>query len=423
MMKKIAIIIQNYVQFYSIKPFIDLSDIYAIDLFVPIAFDDSGFTEMFNDIYNFLVQKGYKVYREVDTTIKYKILLEPYPMDIFFKFNYEYRIKYKYASVSAKPKITYNIPESIVYDAILCHSTYEQEILNNFTKTFLVGRLCFKDFRKKHSNKKRKTILYLPTYGVFNCIDETIGELKKISDKYDIITKEHHGTNYLYSESDRSEKLKGVINKFYDSSYPLSKLLEISDVILTDNSGSIFESLYTNVPVCIFSKNIKDCNFNTLESLQYQLVKDGVIPFTDNPKKIKEIIDKSLTMELIEKQKNASMNLFPIDNNNIMKSFTDVIDSFLNEDDKVLNNRIILHREVQKYFNSIINENNNLVNKNSDLLNDNRELSESLANIQIENQILNNRIEEYEKGKLYRISTKIYSFKTKIRRKIKNEKI
>ncbi len=422
-MEKIAITIQNFVQFYSVKPFLDLKR-YDIDIYVPDGdVYNLGVKMMHNDIYNYLKKHNYNVYRKPKKNVKYQILLEPYPMDIYFKFNYKYRIKYKYTSVSAKPKITYNISESIVYDAILCHSTYEKEILNNFTKTFIVGRLCFKDFRKKESNKKKKTILYLPTYGVFNCIDETIDELKKISDEYDIITKEHHGTNYLYSESDRSDKLKSVINKFYDSSYPLSKLLEISDVVLTDNSGSIFESLYTNVPVCIFSKNIEDCNFNSLESLQYQLVKDGVIPFTNNQKKIKEIIDKSLTTEFIEKQKETSTNLFPVSNDDILKSFTDVIDSFINEEDKVLNNRIILHREVQNYINSIVNESNNLINKNNDLINDNQKLSESLANIQIENQILNNRIEEYEKGKLYRLSTRIYSIKSKIRRKIKNEKI
>ena len=255
MKKKIAITLQNFVQFYSVKPFLDLRE-YDIDIYVPDGDKyNLGVKSMHDDIYDFLIENKYKVYRKVKHNVKYQILLEPYPMDIYFKFNYKYRIKYKYASISAKPKITYNIPECILYDAVFCHSTYEQEVMDCFTKTFLVGRLCFNDFKRNNNNKK-KVILYLPTYGDYNYIDDVVEELTRLSTKYDIITKEHHGTNYLYSEDEKSAKLKSAINKFYDSTYSLTRLLEIADVVLTDNSGSIFEALYTKVPVCIYSKDI-----------------------------------------------------------------------------------------------------------------------------------------------------------------------
>ena len=409
MSNKIAITIQNYVQFYSVKPFLDLKK-YSIDIYVPsIDISNTGFKNMYDDIYDFLVEKKYNVYRN-PKNIKYKILLEPSPMDYYFKFNYKYRIKYKYTAISAKPGITYNIYPNMVYDAILCYSTYEEEILNNYSKTFLVGRLCFKDFKKQASNKDKKTILYLPTYGEFSGIDETLEELEKLSHRYRIITKEHHGTNYLYSENEKSKNLESVISQFYDSSYPLSKLLEISDVVLTDNSGSIFESFYTKVPVCIFSKNIKKCNFNDFESLQYQLIKEDIIPFTDKEKELEKIINKALSNEYIRKQNTISDILFPIKQSDILASFTNVIDTFIDDTDEYLKNRIVLHREVIKYIESLLEVNDGL-EKNYHLVN------KALNAVQNENTILKTELEDYKKGKLYKISSKMYSIQSKVRRK------
>ena len=413
MKNKIAVVILNFVQFYSLKPFLDLNDKYNIDIYVLEFFNDkSGFNDMFNDLYNYLRKNKYNVYRKAKKTVKYKILLEPYPMisSFYDNLHYDYRLKYKYASISAKPRTTYNIQQNLSYDAILVHSTYEEEVMANFSKTFLVGRLCFNGFKRKNNRSTKKTILYLPTYGDLNYIDEVVGELKHLSDDYNIITKEHHGTNYLHSETKKSEELKNVITKFYDSSYPLSKLLEIADVVLTDNSGSIFDSLYTNIPVCIFSKDIEKCNFNNLESLQYQLVKKDIIPFTNDAKSIETIIKKALSSEYISKQKQISKRLFPINTNNTLTSFTKIIDNILDSDDVVLNNRIVLHREIEENYYLVVNENN--------------ELTKALNNMEIENKKLNsenwiikNKLNEYENGKLYKFSKKLYSIKSKLRRK------
>ena len=368
----------------------------------------------------------------------------------------------------------------MIYDAILCYSTYEEEVLSNYSKTFLVGRLSYIDFKKQNKDKKKKTILYLPTFGDFNYIEEVIEQLEILSKKYDIITKEHHGTNYLYSENSKSERLKKAISKFYDSSHPLSDLLAKSDVVLTDNSGSIFEALYTSVPVCIFSKNMEDCDFNNLKSLQHQLVDEGVIPYTDKAENIEKIVKESLTKKYIDKQRIISKNLFPIDNKDALESFTNVIDLFINDDDNYLKNRIVLHKEVESYINSLltaksnleisqneltannqlmnqqinelretintlnakeveltnnneklinnnneltnnnkklISKNNELTNNNEKLISKNNELTKKVDKLKLNNTILDEQLDEYKKGKLYKMSTKIYSIKSRLTRK------
>ncbi len=466
MNKKIAITIQNYVQYYSVKPFIDLKK-YDIDIYVPDGDKyNLGVKKMHDDIYNYLKENEYRVFRKPKKNITYHILIEPYPMDIYLTFNYKYRIKYKYSANTAKPSLTYNITDSMIYDAILCYSTYEEEVLNNYTKTFLVGRLSYIGFKKQKKTTKKKTILYLPTYGDFNYIEEVIEQLEKLSKKYDIITKEHHGTNYLYSEDSKSKRLQNAISKFYNSSHPLSDLLEKADVVLTDNSGSIFEALYTSVPVCIFSKNMEECDFNNLKSLQHQLVEDDVIPYTDKADNIEKIVEEALTKKYLDKQRKVGKKLFPIDNEDALESFTKVIDLFIDDNDNYLNNRIVLHKEVESYINSLIAAKNNLevsqneliannqlmkqqideltettnilkakeeelisfkeklINENKVLLKENEELSKEVEELSNENDkinknsiILEEQLNDYKKGKLYKISKRIYYVESKITRK------
>lgn len=427
---RIAVTIQNFVQYYSLKPFLELKK-YNIDIYVPNGDKyNLGVKQMHDDIYNFLKKNNYNVFRK-SKRIKYQVLLEPYPMDIYLTFNYKYRIKYKYAAISAKPKYTYGIEENILYDAILCYSTYEEELLNVFYKTYIVGRLPYQNFKKENTNNKKKTILYLPTYGDFNSIDELASQLEKLSKKYRIIAKEHHGTNYLFSENNKSKKLQNIIANFYDSSYPLSKLLAISDVVITDNSGSIFEAIYAKTPVCIYSKDIKECNFNDLESYQYQLVKDGIIPYTNKKEEIETIINNALSKKIINKQTKQSKALFPINYSDSLKSFTNIIDLFIKEDSPLLKNRIILHSELRKYIQkkdesiSLLNNENKVLEEKLQKANARKDElykvkeNQNNENNHLKNQItsLNNELNEYKNGKLYKISTKIYSFKSKLRRK------
>ena len=160
--ESIAVTIQNYVQFYSIKRVIDklITQGCIVDIFVPHARDTWGLKEMFDDIYAYLKKEGYNVRRK-PLKKKYKILLEPYPMEYYFSFNYDYRLKYNYGLNSPKPSVTYRDVDNFVYDAILSFSTYEAELLSRYTKTYVVGKPNYYDFKKeKNISKVKKTLLY-----------------------------------------------------------------------------------------------------------------------------------------------------------------------------------------------------------------------------------------------------------------------
>lgn len=224
--KNIAITFQNLVQFYSMKNGIDalISKGYSVDIYVPINNDTSGIGNMFTETYNNLTSMGYSPIRELDSSKHYKILLEPYPMDIYYKFNYTYRLKYKYSLLSAKPNLVYNPENNLYYDAILSFGPYEASYLKAYSNIEMMGNLKYVNLEKldKPSTNK-KILLYLPTYGNSSSIDTILEELEKLKEKYYIIVKFHHGTSFLQTEENRITQLKKIADESYDHNIELAQ--------------------------------------------------------------------------------------------------------------------------------------------------------------------------------------------------------
>lgn len=421
--RNIAITIQNFVQFYSIKKVIDeiIDNGLKVDIYVPIAKDSWGVKEMFDDIYQHLLKLNYSVKRKPSNK-KYKILLEPYPMDYYFTFNYEYRIKYKYSIISAKPFPTYRECDNFCYDAILCYSTYEAEILSNYSQTYIVGKPMYSGFKKAIVKKDKPILLYLPTYGDLNSIVDISDEVVKLKEHFKVITKAHHGTNYFDYESNKIKILNNMFDEFYDSSMPLDELLKISDVVLSDNSGSIFEALYTGVPVAVFSKNLEECSLNGFDSYQYRLIKEKVIPYTSSSNEILKILNEALSKKIINKQECLSRNIFPLKGKKGLNAFLIVINNYLNDNvpkDKLKLHRLFLeeYKTLKKQLESAMQVNNEIVKLNTKMI----ELNYNKIKLEDENKLLKYQLNEYKQGKLYKFSTKFYSFIGKLRRS-NNEK-
>ena len=350
MKNKIAITIQNYVQYYCIHDLVDeLMKDNIVHVYVPICTFDEGFNNMYNDMYDFLIAHNYTVYRESHPEIDYKIVLLTYNFDAYFEFNCKYKIKYTYYVMCSKPQLLYKPDQNEFFDAMLTHSTYERDVCSVYAPTYLVGAMNFKDFKKKKSNSDKKTVLYLPTYGNLNTIDNLIDEFKKLKKKYRLISKIHHGTSYLLDEKNRRNSLLEVFDEVHDDKTKLNDLLAQADVVLSDNSGAVFDAIYLDIPVCMYTNSLSECDYEDLQSPQHQLVEKGVIPYTNDCKKISEIIDEALSKEMINKQRKESKILFPLAKEEYVSSNLDVINMYLR--DEVDLNRYKLRRIFAKdYF-------------------------------------------------------------------------
>ena len=418
-MKKndVAVTIQNLVQFYSIKPGIDelIKRTISVTIFVPINRDDSGIGDLFDETYKVLktFSNKYDIKRKVNKNTYYKVLIEPYPMDIYFKFNFTYRIKFKYSLLSAKPNLVYDPESNIYYDLILCYSKYDADFLSVYAKTCIISPMKFVEFKKKQMNTKKPVLLYLPTYGDVSSIEDILDSLQKLKSAYYIIIKLHHGTSSLKNEKERIDKVQLVADECVDHIMPLSELLSKSDVVLSDNSGAIFEAIYTKIPVAIYSKNINKNKIGNLDTTQYKLVKQDFLPYTDDAKKISEILSLAMSKKYQKKLSIISNFLFkraPHPGEEFANIISEYLCDSIDYEYKAVHD-ILLNdfNNKKKYISDLEHD---ILNKNQQI----EELNKIASNNKVEIDELKQRLFEanqqlyyYENGKLYRLCKKIYS--------------
>lgn len=416
MYKDIAVVILNYIQYVNIVPGINklIEKGYNVDIYCPFIKTNDGFDIMYNDNIRNLKEKGYNVYTKVSKK-KYKILLEPYP---YMNIESKYKIRYRYSNISAKPNIVYKPENYLRYDGILCSGQYDSNYLNVLTQTYITGNMKFINFKRKKKEKSKTVLVYLPTYGDESSIDMLKDYFKNLKKYYYIITKIHHGTTFLNSEKDRIKYLKMYSDEFYDCNKDVDELLSIADVVLTDNSGSIFEALYTYVPVAVFCDDINKNKLMNFDTTQYVLFKEGILPYTNRISKLKETISKAMSKDVSDKQKKWSNNnlYHPVDQT---IDFVNTIEKFMNDD---VNERYLQMHEIlrEKYIYNL-NETKRipLLNDTIDKLNlelnsvreDNRCIMEKNIYLNDENLTLKKELKKYQDGKLYKLSQKIYKIK------------
>ncbi len=432
---KIAVVVYNCVQLLNILPGIEelIKLGYCVDFYGLLTDDKTGFQDLFSDVINQLRKKGYNVYTKA-RKIKYKILLEPYESNLII--DAQYKIRFRYSQITAKPDKVYIPYLYMKYDCILCSGPYSARLLNNYTNTEIVSDLKYINFKRKKHDKGKKVLLYLPTYGKECSIDLIAEELNKLRNDYYVIVKIHHGTKFLVDEAKRIDKVKVNVDEFYDLHKELKELLEIADVVLTDNSASVFDAIYNNIPVAIFTNDINQNKLGDFNTIQYELYKEGIIPYTQDINKIPDILKKSLSSKIIQKQNEWNEKNF-YHSKDPIKDFVKVIEKYLNDD--IDRQSYLLRRKLHDDFLyykdysedlwtrldieykktaeqgvTINNLNSTINNLNTTINNLNSSISEKdekISNLESEIEELERELSYYRDGKLYKLAKKVYQIK------------
>ena len=412
MKNNVAIVILNYIQYVNIKPGIDeLSKRgYDIDIYCPKSNSNDGFDLMFENTKKILKDNNYNVFRKVQKK-KYKVLLEPYPC---MPINSKYKIRYRYGMLSAKPDIVYVPDNYLMYDGVICCGKYDANYLSVFTKPLIVGNMKYIGFKKKKNNLSKKVLLYLPTYGDCSSIDLIINKLSDLRKKYYVIVKIHHGTTFLKSEKNRIDSLKNNVDEFYDCFKDLPELLSYADVVLSDNSGAIFEAMYANVPVAAFCDSINKNKIDGFNTPQYELYKEGILPYTNKESEIEKILEDALSSKIKSKQKKWAEDNFQ-NSGNSDKEFADIVETYLNDD--IDNSYYEFHKSFQKKYYKLLEDKYNLNIELANSIEKQIKTNKKLEVIINENKKMSDELEKYKNSKLYIISSKIYSVINKFRRK------
>ncbi|MBR3144227.1 hypothetical protein IKF12_03480 [Candidatus Saccharibacteria bacterium] len=370
-MKSVAIVVQNIIQWYSVRPLVQLlsqnnlnPDIIVFD---PIT-DENGYHKIAESLQNAIKKDGFTASMSPKKE-GYKVCLSPYSDMI--NFPTQYRLGYHYGSATTKPLLTLQPESKKDFHGMFLHDAYGAELLSVYSRTYLVPNLNLK--QPKHiSVSKKPVVLYLPTYNDPSTI-EVAKALSKLKDKYYIITKGHHGTEFLNTEQSKKDILYQIADECYGSDQSINNLFEKADVVLSDNSCAAMDALYVKIPVAVATATIMP-GPNNIKSLHQELIDDGVIPYTDSFTKesLESIINQALKTATRKIQSTTSDKLFP-NKTGGAKAWFSIIKKYLN--DEIDQNYCKLHDYYVQYTNNLLLENVRLKQIEKDFIATSEELS------------------------------------------------
>lgn len=310
---------------------------------------------------------------EVDGRFDIMVCQTPFDDIVKFKDTKIVMIQYGYA----KEPHNYGTWRTLA-DLNLTYGDYAKSKIKPFSPAVSIGNPNYDVWEntnykltvyKKYSeilDSKKKTILYAPTWGELSSIDAYEGAITRLTCKYNVLIKPHHNTSIF--------KQKGSGSSFFENCIVFSEysdileLLAVSDVLISDYSGAIFDALYVRKPIVLLN-NSDALYSNKLDehSLEYSRRSDiGTV--VESVSGLEQGINKALLFQApyTHVQDSLREQLFSQSYNTPSK--------FLLEIDNLLNNKYVLTQS-QKYIRETVKENLNLVSKNRELNMRNRPLS------------------------------------------------
>ena len=408
--KSVAVVIQNYIQYESFYFAINLMIKKGIDvdIFVPEEKNDVGFKNMYDKTYNYLKKlNNYNIKRKYKENDFYDALFMVAPVYQFLDLKRKYTIKYMYGFVT-KPNYSCSLEVNNIFDIILTYGKSDA-FLNNYAITYPIGNVKYVDFEKDKSRKNnKKNLLYLPTYGGDTNIADITKELIKLKKSYNLLIKAHHGTNYLNNveEEKRRKLIEQNFDKIYSTEYSLGKLLKKADIVISDNSGAIWDAICTEVPVLISTENMQVLKYGNYIPQHYRAIENKDILEFNKTNDLASKIEETLNIKQIEKQIRLKNKIFCCENKDSIKLF----EKFLEELDNglVSEDYYKIHQNYKKEVEELL--------KNRFLLR-----NELLKNERFkkENLLLENQIKQCYNSTSWKITKPMRAIKTLIRKEIK----
>ncbi|MBQ7202007.1 hypothetical protein IJS18_01290 [Candidatus Saccharibacteria bacterium] len=329
----LAFVFDDLTEFYAMRELIDalLKEKIPLDIIIP---NDSGYNGLATHTFEKVKSFGYKPIDSAPKNKTYKVLISPYPtLKAIRDLKFIYHLRMPYSTITAKPNPTYIPDVKIDYDGIFCFNKYEVNFLTAYgADCYAVPYWKYCNFKKEKSTDKKPTLLILPTFGNDTSCVQYLSKpmMDKIKKHFKVVIKAHHATHFGLNGKDDSVKLEELADEFYTSDMPIVELLKKADIVLSDNSGSIFEAIYSGTPVAAFSKDLNARHLEGIDTLQYKLMKDGILPHTDDPDKILPMLLK--IDPYFKKQQKACDELFIKVKSNPTKPSVDIIKDYLSRD-------------------------------------------------------------------------------------------
>jgi len=142
------------------------------------------------------------------------------------------------------------------YDLILCYGDHSRDRLNIAGSAVTVGNPRFDDWHQRRydrqlvnalqRNKTKPLVLYAPTFGDLCSIPHWAERLNTLQQECTLLVKLHHGTRLRATEAASLRLVEKYFRKNLVSGHATFALLEAADLVLTDNSGFIFDAIHAD---------------------------------------------------------------------------------------------------------------------------------------------------------------------------------
>ncbi|MBQ9536231.1 MAG: CDP-glycerol glycerophosphotransferase family protein [Desulfovibrionaceae bacterium] len=106
----------------------------------------------------------------------------------------------------------------------------------------------------QYLDPNKKTILYAPTWGEISSIDLYLDNIIKLSDDFNLMLKIHHNSDIIENKCKEIKNKKNI--KIFGANDDIYSLLTVTDLMISDYSGAIFDALYCKIPIILL--DLKD---------------------------------------------------------------------------------------------------------------------------------------------------------------------
>jgi dolichol-phosphate mannosyltransferase len=326
---------------------------------------------------------GLQVYTEMPQNKKYDIVYSTYPYcyDEVIEVNQvDYFVKFCYALSAANvPHVNYLQSIYNFYDYILCLGEPDVAMMSGHAKAINIGNIKLANYKRTRVTPDgKKTLLWLPSWGSSDTSSRAVSiskdgvqKLLEMQNEYNIIVKMHPLTSHREDQKEHYE----LISQFDNVLAPdtrTDELFNLADVVLSDLTSGAFDSIAADVPLALFGLG-EPVMYGGKLCFHQQLVKDGIVPGTEDLDQLGVVIEKALTPDIFEKQQKLKREMFPYEGH-------ECVEAFMRFQDDLLEGRVdpwyIATRRAlrENYF----NEQNEAYFRNQEIVNRANEAEEEL---------------------------------------------
>lgn len=312
----------------------------SFDVIIPIeVYDPSIESDNQNVHVKLLNDEGITVIHGFPKNMEYDVLYSAYSghsieLAKYSQFKYHVRLPYG-LSGGNKPNLFKNHANYVFYDFMLSYGGPDVAISSAHIKTYPVGNINMANFKRDRATPNdKKTLLYMPTWGDVSSINEnTLMKLIELKSKYYVTVKTHDIVTKWEGERGRNalvNSLKDSFDKLYSTNARNDIIFNNVDVVLSDISAAAFDAVACDIPVALFGFG-EPVYYGGKLCFHQQLVKDDIIPGTNDVNELESVIEKALTPEYFSKQQELKKEMFPFEGKECLYAFMRFQDDLFND--------------------------------------------------------------------------------------------